>query len=70
VVAEESGVYNAEQARLAYSQGCFAPVDQRKGNKEDAEAAKELDFERAAVLRDQVYELKRLLWRNRMRLPG
>ncbi|NMC46966.1 MAG: excinuclease ABC subunit UvrB [Chloroflexi bacterium] len=78
VVAEESGVYNAETGAIAHIPKDALHQLIKETEKKMQEAAKELDFERAAVLRDQVYELKRILveesdaapWKKAMLLAG
>jgi excinuclease ABC subunit B len=78
VVAEESGVYNAETGAISHIPKDALHQLIKETEKKMQEAAKELDFERAAVLRDQVYELKRILveesdaapWKKAMLLAG
>ncbi|HAF62333.1 MAG TPA: excinuclease ABC subunit B [Anaerolineaceae bacterium] len=78
VVAEEGAVYQSGPDGLA-----GIPKDALKQLIKETEqkmqaAAKELDFERAAVLRDQIYELKSILveesgaapWKKAMLLSG
>ncbi len=78
VVAEEEGAYDADAPQISRIprdalQELITETEQKM-----QQAAKELDFERAAVLRDQVYELKRILveesdaapWKKAMYLSG
>jgi len=78
VVADESGVYNAETGAISHIPKDALHQLIKETEKKMQEAAKELDFERAAVLRDQIYELKRILvdesdatpWKKAMLLAG
>ena len=78
MVSEESGSYDGKSEQIVH-----IPKDALQKLIEETEqkmqtAAKELDFERAAVLRDQIYELKRILieesdappWKKAMLLSG
>jgi excinuclease ABC subunit B len=78
MVRDASGAYDAESGNLVH-----IPKDALQKLIEETEqkmqaAAKELDFERAAVLRDQIYELRRILveesnvapWKKAMLLAG
>ncbi|HOJ00731.1 MAG TPA: excinuclease ABC subunit UvrB [Anaerolineaceae bacterium] len=78
MVTDTSGGYDAESGNLVHiPKDALQQLIQETEQKMQA-AAKELDFERAAVLRDQVYELKRILveesnvapWKKAMLLAG
>ena len=78
MVAEESGAYNAETGAITHiPKDALHQLIKETEQKMQA-AAIELDFERAAVLRDQVYELKHILvdesdaapWKKAMLLSG
>jgi len=78
VIAQESGIYNAETGAISHIPKDALHQLIKETEQKMQTAAKELDFERAAVLRDQVYELKRILvdesnaspWKKAMLLSG
>ncbi len=78
MVSEESGSYDGKSEQLVHIPKDALQKLIEETNQKMQNAAKELDFERAAVLRDQIYELKRILieesdaspWKKAMLLSG
>ncbi len=78
MVSEPSVTYNADSGSVVHIPKDALQQLIHETEKKMQAAAKELDFERAAVLRDQIYELKRILveesdaapWKKAMLLSG
>ncbi|MGV8027075.1 MAG: excinuclease ABC subunit UvrB [Anaerolineaceae bacterium] len=78
MVSEPSSMYNADSGEVVHIPKDALQQLIKETEKKMQAAAKELDFERAAALRDQIYELKRILveesnaspWKKAMLLSG